>query len=150
MSLTSVSRSESTRNEAQNDLPSLEEPHGDLCVSMHKGVFRIVGWNPGGLPQDNGKDKNQRLRAFINEWSPDVLCLPEINVAWHLIAHDHRLGERTHAWFPTSRVVTSWYAKYPKIATPRQHGGTAIIILGSAVGHIVDSGQDPTGMGRWS
>jgi hypothetical protein len=100
----SAPRNESTRNIALDDSPSHEEPHGDPCASLHKGLFRVVGWNPGGLPQDNGKEKNAKLRSFINEWSPDVLCLPEIDVAWHLIAHDHRLGERMNAWFPRSRV----------------------------------------------
>ena len=150
MSPMSAPRNESPRKTALVDSPSLEEPHGDPCASLHKGSFRVVGWNPGGLPQDNGKDKNRRLREFIHEWSPDVLCLSEIDVAWHLIAHDQRLGERMHAWFPNYRVVTSWYANYPKLATPRQYGGTAIIVFGAAVGHIVETGQDPTGLGRWS
>ena len=81
MNETSVPRNESARNEAREDPPSQEEPHGDPCPLSHKGIFRVMGWNPGGLPQDNRKEKNQRLRAFINEWSPDILCLSEIDVA---------------------------------------------------------------------
>ena len=97
MRITSFPRVGSPWNEARKDPPTPKGPHGDPCSLMHKFFFWIVGWNPGGLPQDNGKEKNQRLRAFINEWSLDVLCLSEVNVAWHLIAHDHRLGERVHS-----------------------------------------------------
>jgi hypothetical protein len=52
-------------------------------------------------------------------------------------------------WFQKSRTFTAYYKDYPKITTPRQWGGTAIVIMNEAVSRIVDDGQDQKGLGRW-
>ena len=119
--------------------------------ALHLSDLRIVGWNSGGLPHQSTDEirKNVALREAINAMQPDVLCLSETNTAWHKLPIADRLGERAKDWWGQTYTVCGCYKSYPEIEGPRQPGGCAIVVRNNAVGRVIDSGQDPAGMGRW-
>jgi hypothetical protein len=82
--------------------------------------------------------KNKQLSAQIKQYEPDILCISELNTAWHLLPMSLRLGDRVKGWFKQSTYTEcAWYKSYPKIRSPRQPGGCAIIVLNNTVGRVV-------------
>ena len=75
--------------------------------------------------------------------------MSEVNVAWQHLRTDQRLGQRLQDSFGTSYTQCAWFREYPAIQSSRQYGGCAIVALNSAVGRVVGSGADSSGLGRW-
>ena len=80
--------------------------------------------------------------------APDILCIQELNIAWHNLEADQKLHERTEGWFPATRTVCAWN-QHHKGSETHVYGGTAIIIKGNSVGRIGKTGKDQSGLGRW-
>jgi len=103
----------------QQHSPQSPETWGHVWSTSNESRLRIMGLNPNGLPHFNSHEKNGHLRALVNKYLPDVLCLAELNVAWHKLPIDQRLGDRMQESFPMSFTQCAWYKDYPGLSTPR-------------------------------
>ena len=116
---------------------------------MEHDTVRVVGMNIAGLPIGPSGAKYDSLREFMTVYQISVLCLQELNNAWHKQPVEMRLRERTQGWFPAITTRSAWFSLYPSV-TASVVGGTAIILQGDVVGRVKQSGIDPHGLGRWT
>ena len=119
--------------------------YGSVFEENPEDKLRIVGLNTNGLPILGGS-KYDLLKEFMTKFRISVLCLQELNNAWHMHPPESRLQERVRGWFQQMYVKCAWYAKY-KSDSIQVVGGAAIIVQGEAVGRVMDSGIDPLGLG---
>jgi hypothetical protein len=121
--------------------------HGSVFEEYPEDKLRIVGLNTDGLPISGGP-KYDLLKEFMTKFQISILCLQELNNAWHMHPPEFRLQERIRGWFQSMFVKCAWYYKY-KSDSIQVVGGAAIIVQGDAVGRVMSSGVDPLGLGRW-
>jgi hypothetical protein len=135
--------------DARSCSPQEERAFGNSVRFKNSDQLRIGQFNPCGLPHSNDARKNGDFRALVRKAKLDVVCLNEINTAWHKVPADQRLHDRFQDSFGECVVVSAWYKDYPELLTPRQAGGCALVVMGNTRGRVVSTGHDPTGLGRW-
>ena len=111
-------------------------------------TLRIVALNTAGLPTTPNHPKYHSLQAFILANDIDVICLSETNVAWQHVEETAHLSQVTRPWFRSCFCRTSWFRRFPS-PSARQPGGVAILVRDSHSGRVMESGDDPSGLGRW-
>ena len=75
--------------------------------------------------------------------------MSEMNICWHLLPLSQRLHERTIGWWETLHLSHS-YNRHANSSSAYQKGGVAVLSINSAAHRVVTSGQDSTGLGRWT
>ena len=93
--------------------------------------------------------KQEKAREWLISNDVDISCWQEVGINWSRVKRKDKLSARMNckAWdnirVSTSHNRNEYYER-------GQYGGTATISLGTLTGTIHDTGQDPTGLGRWS
>jgi hypothetical protein len=76
--------------------------------------------------------------------------MAELNKCWYLVPGNDKLKECTRGWWESAHHNLSYNWKEKKLATVFQPGGTAVLSVDSSSHRVLQSGQDPKGLGRWS
>ena len=113
-----------------------------------ESVLRLVSLNVSGLPANPSSLKYQDLQAFLYDYSVDILCLSELNLAWHCLPEESHFSHVTRQWFRSAASVVAWF-RDRSLTSPFQHGGVGILVRDSHTGRICGRGEDPSGLGRW-
>ena len=100
------------------------------------------------LGQVVGDSKVEKMLSTLNNWSVDIVCLSETNVAWEQPVARQIYNLVKKPFSKDSCWVTS--SSQTKSASLVKPGGTAILIDANCTGNIAERGQDWTKMGRWS
>ena len=119
-----------------------------LATTPAEAVLRVVSQNVSGLPASPNHIKYADLQSFMLDYSVDVLCVSETNVAWHNVSETEQLAQVVRPWFRSSVTHVAWF-RDREHSSRHQPGGTAIIVRDSHTGRICGSGKDPSGLGRW-
>ena len=114
-----------------------------------ESVLRVVALNVSGLPAHPGGIKYQDLLHFIHDYSVDIICLSELNLAWHCLPEPSHFAQVTRPWFRSVSSTVAWY-RDQSLTTSFQRGGVGILVRDSHTGRICGSGEDPVGLGRWA
>jgi hypothetical protein len=111
-------------------------------------IIRVFLQNPNGLRLSSTPYALQHDLRLCNEYGAAALCLPETNTNWDL--------SKTKALF-SQALKNTWrnsaciYSKSPEdFISTQQPGGTATVILDNWTSRVIDKGEDPLGLGRWS
>ena len=104
--------------------------------------------NVSGLPLQHTHPKYAELQSFILDYSIDVLCISELNVAWHQLQEEQQFSHRVRPWFQSTFSRVAWYSDRDW-QSPFQRGGVGILVRDSHTGRVCGSGSDPYGLGRW-
>jgi len=105
--------------------------------------------NINRFPMFTNDSKNDSIREFINGTQADIVGMVEMGICWHQLPMKDRLWERTRGWFESLKV-TAAYNRHDKHTPTVQWGGTSLWSLNNAAHRVFDSGDDPSGLGRWS
>jgi len=68
----------------------------------------ILFQNINGLPVSTNHPKNDSIKDTIHRHNIDVIALSEVNIAWHQVPGNTRLGERSAEWFETRHISVAW------------------------------------------
>jgi len=112
-------------------------------------TMRLIFQNVNGLPTTPKHPKLDSIQSFMALNQVDVMGVSEVNVAWHTIPTNNRLHSLTSEWFETRHLSIAWNTHEDPLST-RQIGGVALITTNSLTHQIIESGQDPTALGRWT
>jgi hypothetical protein len=111
-------------------------------------IFQIFLQNPNGLSLSTTNYPLLQDFQTCRDYGAAVICLPETNMNWDQRDQQailHQLLWRT--WrttaTQTSRAPESFLSQY-------QPGGTATMVCNNWVSRVLQKGEDPMGLGRWS
>ena len=108
----------------------------------------VENWNSLGV--FTGKSKVSRVNSLLRSFEVDVIAGSETQCDWRQVEQDSRF-EDLIAPGVSKRVSVGHNITEPVDETPRaQMGGTAMAALGRLSASVIDTGQDHTGLGRWS
>jgi hypothetical protein len=110
-------------------------------------MLRLVYGNVHGLGQEVYDNYNiTNLRQWLQAIKADCFLGTEAGINWSLMPPE---GQLAH-WFRDDRMMRSVAAHNTHEKFGRlQAGGTFMISFGSLADRVVETGQDPTGLGRW-
>ena len=128
--------------------PEMDSWGDSLDPTPSEAVLRVVSQNVSGLPAFPRHVKYADLQSFLLDYSVDIMCLSEVNLAWHNVPETDHLAQVVRPWFHSAATHVAWY-RDKEHTTNYQPGGTAIIVRDSHTGRICGSGRDPSGLGRW-
>ena len=101
-----------------------------------------------GLPLQATHPKYAELQAFIIDNKIDVLCLSELNIAWHNLQEEQQFSHLVRPWFQSTFTKVAWHTDRDW-SSPLQRGGVGLLVRDSHTGRVCGSGSDPSGLGRW-
>ena len=140
-----------------SDIPILESAEeqsceycGDKLSGNQVDCLRIGFININGIPDSNTHEKNHSLYKAMMKMDPDVVGLAEVNQHWRAISSDHHWRHRTLSWWETSHSTIAYNIKDVKTSSSFQPGGMILQSINKAAHRIIESGRDPSGLGRWS
>jgi hypothetical protein len=111
-------------------------------------VFRVFLQNPNGLRLSGANYVVQHDLRHSQEYGVAALCLPETNVNWNL-PHQREMfsGLLQKTW-----RNSAFSASPPpeEFLLGHQPGGTATVICDNWTSRLIERGEDPLGLGRWS
>ena len=112
-------------------------------------IIRITFININGLPQDKDNVKNRQIYNTLQKTQTDIIGFTETNLRWHKLPQRDQWRERTQGMWESSHTSIGYNFK-DSGTSKFQPGGTMTLSIGKASHRVVDKGQDPTGLGRWS
>jgi hypothetical protein len=111
-------------------------------------VFHIFLQNPNGISLNYNAISLRQDLHNCKDHGPVVICLPETNVNWNRPDQYTTFKSTIHCIWINSVVAVS---RPPEdFLSQFQPGGTSTIICDNWVSRILDKGEDPIGLGRWS
>jgi hypothetical protein len=122
---------------------------GHSLTPKMEGILRLGLRNLNSLPVKRTHSKNEAFTRDIIEGDFDIFCGTETNIAWHNVKGHDRINERFRGQFEIAKHVTS-YNKDPEFKEQFQRGGTIISSVGPVCSRIIEQGNDPRSLGRWS
>ena len=126
------------------------EHWGNKMKTKNKKVVRLLLNNVNGIGQHRGGMKDEIMRDFMDKWDVDIACITEPNVHWGKVPNKDNWFERSAGWFESRRLAVSYHQERGRLATVNQYGGTMTLARNDISHRAVQSGYDPSGMGRWS
>ena len=115
---------------------------------VHDGQIRLLFANINGIPATADHPKNSMIKASITKTGASIIGFAETNLCWKKLRGKERWEERSYGWWEDMRSVTS----HNTLETPKkvyQPGGNMMISQGKIKFRIIESGVDPSNMGRW-
>jgi hypothetical protein len=114
----------------------------------NQDTLRILFSNPRGLKLSTDIMETQFSLGRVQSLHAGVLCLAETNLNWgHPRALTKFHGLIRKVWRHTS--VSKSYTK-DEFSSERQPGGTITMACNHWTSRVLEKGEDPFGLGRWS
>ena len=124
---------------------------GEPMQPLEEGVIRIASLNVNSLGKySRSNPKQDLLKEWIHENDISVLGIQEVGVAMHMVSHYDKLEERMQDLRWTKMKVSYSSNRHESISVS-QYGGTAICAFNEIAARANPrTGNDETGLGRWS
>jgi hypothetical protein len=111
-------------------------------------TFWILLQNPGGLKLTTDTINTQYALSLFQSTGAGVICLAETNTNWSLpLAHSkfNTMIKKTwrHCTYQTSHLPDDFQ-------DIKQPGGTTMLLTNNWTSRLIEKGEDPFGLGRWS
>ena len=111
-------------------------------------VFRVFLQNPNGLRLSGSTYSLQHDLRLCHDYGAATLCFPETNLNWDLPELRAQFSDLLRKTWRNSTYVSS---KSPEeFMSTYQPGGTATVICDNWTSRVIDRGEDPLGLGRWT
>lgn len=135
----------------RHDAPTYILPHqqrfGSFPEQPEAGTVRLVFSNVDGFPSTKQYNAKVKLvRDFVSSLNADILGACEHNLHLKALGGQRILRDWFRSELPSSLVAA--HNKHSQTST-HQYGGTMLLATGDLSDKIRESGQDPSGLGRW-
>lgn len=126
------------------------EHYGDVWPRPKlSSTFRMAYANINGFNTEVYNNLSvHSLRQWLGEVEPDIFLGCEAQINWRQMPWDGKL----RSWFRTGeqmRCICGYNTNESHLHNRRQYGGTFILALGQSSSQIIETGVDPSGLGRW-
>ena len=108
--------------------------------------FRLCFQNINGLPVEAKNEKHQLLLSSMKEIQADYFGMIELNVNFNCIHPNSMWRERFKIQQHTHHV----YNQHSTSTAKKLYGGVGAILSDNATHRCLESGEDPSGLGRWT
>ena len=125
------------------------EEFGDKIGEKNDNELRLLHININGIPMTKEDRKNDQIFQVLARNKIDIVGLTEINRYWPKMNEKDRWRQRTQGWWETSKTTMAYNTKDSTNST-FQPGGTMITSIGKPAHRIDETGNDETGLGRWT
>ena len=123
---------------------------GDSLGRKSNRVIRLLSINAGNFSVVEKKEgKVEDLCALIRSTQADITTLSEHGLNPKNLPSHEQWPERMYGQFENYRSKLSWNVN-EKNTDQRLWGGTGTIIIGKTTQRILEMGDDPRGLGRWT
>lgn len=138
------------RNRPRRSRLSSNVHFGDPWPRQKKSsVFRLAYTNINGFDTEVYNNSSvSSLRQWLQEVDADIFLGCESQINWKKMPWDGKLRH----WFRTGeqqRITFGYNTHEAHLYSRRQYGGTLILVSGPSAEWVVDTGVDPSGLGRW-
>jgi hypothetical protein len=133
----------------QNNRRKGDEIWGDRISTKHNKIIRISFQNIRGFGKDKESIQAESIRQFIEEYDIDTYLMAEVNVNWRIVGKRNSIWDISRRWFERQKVSAA-YNQRDRSCNTYQPGGTAIISKGELSTRVIETGQDPKRLGRWT
>jgi hypothetical protein len=112
-------------------------------------LLRVAALNVGRFPIDPQAPKMTDFFGHVRRIRLDVLAFSEFGLNPLAMSRHQQWSERTRGQFETlkSRIA---FNEHVRGTEPTLWGGTGIMCLDRMAARVFETGQDPTGLGRWT
>jgi hypothetical protein len=114
-----------------------EKPDNCVCAMMEN--FNSLGIFTKGT-------KINSLNKLCQQFNTDMLAGCKTQADWHQATKEQQFRNIIGVGMETRSVVSHNINKWMQC---NQHGGCAIMAMGCLSAEVVESGVDPSGLGRW-
>jgi len=121
---------------------------GDIMINPKPfQTFRILSRNVNTLSTQQNYLQWKAASQALASCEVDAIALQETNVSWDKI-HRQKISQILRK--PTGHATTATSSSTEISTKSHQCGGTLQAIVGGWASRVVESGKDPSGLGRWS
>ena len=138
-------------DEFLHNLPSGDH-FGDDPNIQPAGLTRVVFQNVRGVPDRSNHPKQTRLFDWIKKERVGIALFAEMNKHWPSVPRGQKWRDRLRSSFSAGHFSSvAWNTRQRRIGGSKsQPGGCSTSIIGQVAHGAQSSGQDPTGLGRFS
>ena len=142
-------RSRATRSiENQAKAEASKKTNGHIPVEKPTDCFRLMFENWNGLGIFANNKKIDRINNLLRKYDVDCVAGCETRADWRFVSEE---GSRFHNLFLPEKRSRGVAAHNTTERTNRdQWGGTAITTMGRLTTHVINTGSDNSGLGRWA
>ena len=129
------------------------DQYGDRRGKVEGDVARVVLLNVDRIPERSSDSRQQKLFHWWRKEQVSIAMLTETGRYWPALPAEDRWHERTRGQFRDGIKSSLAYNIHQKRTTADgslQHGGVGTFAIGRMAHRAVESGSDPSGIGRWS
>lgn len=133
-----------------NDIMTAEIEHFGDKINLLKAddTLRLLLININSIPKAD-HPKNRAIFSALKLYQIDVAGFTECNRCWHLLNHRDRWKEITKPWWEKANNVIAYNVKDTS-SRQFQPGGTLLHTINRPAHRVLETGIDPSGLGRWS
>lgn len=113
------------------------------------GFVRLCHNNIDGILEDNSVNmgKASLIRRFLQQFKVDVFSMVELNANWKQVHGSQHIRELLRSENDMRCVVShNVHENLSRV----QYGGTGLVATGEVAAFVCSTGQDDSGLGRWS
>ena len=126
------------------------ESKGDTLNILDPNHIRIFYMNINGIELGKGGHSLLQLCVTLKAKGVDLVCLTETNVHWERSHVYHKFRQTLKEAWPKSKISFCTSESNIKWNSDSKPGGTAMFALNNISSAVLQKGQDPSGMGRWT
>ena len=127
-----------------------EHRYGYVLAQKDSNTFRLLYENWNSLGVFAGDDKTTNLNKLVKQYQVDTIAGCEAQCDWGQAPVNWQFGELIARWKDKRLVAGRNITILVTNAVRDQRGGASMMTIGQITKHVVDSGVDPTGLGRWT
>jgi hypothetical protein len=125
------------------------EAFADIMQSKPPETTRIGFQNIQLLPENSKHYKSRQLINHIAQAEIDGFLLNEAGLNWNAVEPGDQWAERTFGKLMGSQGTFAHNSTELGTTETIQYGGVGIVMNQALSSRIIDSGRDPTNLGRW-
>ena len=122
---------------------------GDDQYEKRPNTLRVGFHNIFNLPEDRRTSKSRQLINYVVQKGFDCFLMAEVGLNWRKIGHNDRWFERIWGKLKTSKSIFTHNVTELPITKTLHPGGVGMIASEEVTHRVIETGKDPTGLGRW-
>ena len=123
--------------------------YGSYLGTKSDTLLRVAALNVGRFPLDPQGPKMTDFFNHVKKIDADILGFSEFGLNPLATEQNQQWSERTRGQFETLKTRIA-FNEHAQSEEPTLWGGTGIMCMNQTAARVFETGQDPTGLGRWT
>ena len=144
-----ASENDSRKDDGSSGGEQKDHHAGSYMGYKSETLLRVAALNVGRFPIDPQEPKMNDLFSHVRKTQLDKMGFSEFGLNPLALTSHQQWSERSRGQFEMLKSRIS-FNEHIQGTEPTLWGGTGIMCLNRTAARVFKSGQDPTGMGRWT